>query len=406
MFDYLDYINEKGKIKDKDIKMLEKLERKETYIDLIERDLSQIVRILNFPKDLDVDIFNRICYREGMVGLYWDGKAFQTCSVSMVGLPRKDGRPYKVIARYIDDGKVNVVRDLINDKDIVLCYANAFATPDYHIDWFANILTEVDVSMQACVRYSRYNPILRVKNDTEKQQLKAAIENAELGEIATFVSDNTWSDFLEEKEEPILNINDVKNTDRLQYLEHFNLGLTSRLYSLYGCATSSTGKMAQQTEREIEGKDASSWLVPVDILRQFKAFCERANNLYSEYLEEPLDCRFGSVLMHNYESFISQTVASYENNKERNEELNGTDETTNEKTDETTDEKTDETTNEKTDETTDEKTDDNTDDSTDDKGAESECDEDDGCCVDATIIDDLNNEVEEEISEVDENVTD
>ena len=119
MFDYLDYINEKGKIKDKDIKMLEKLERKETYIDLIERDLSQIVRILNFPKDLDVDIFNRICYREGMVGLYWDGKAFQTCSVSMVGLPRKDGRPYKVIARYIDDGKVNVVRDLINDKDIV-----------------------------------------------------------------------------------------------------------------------------------------------------------------------------------------------------------------------------------------------------------------------------------------------
>ena len=164
--------------------------------------------------------------------------------------------------------------------------------------------------------------------------------------------------------------------------------------------------MAQQTEREIEGKDASSWLVPVDILRQFKAFCERANNLYSEYLEEPLDCRFGSVLMHNYESFISQTVASYENNKERNEELNGTDETTNEKTDETTDEKTDETTNEKTDETTNEKTDDNTDDSTDDKGGESECDEDGGCCVDATIIDDLNNEVEEEISEVDENVTD
>ena len=114
--------------------------------------------------------------------------------------------------------------------------------------------------------------------------------------------------------------------------------------------------------------------------------------------------------MHNYESFISQTVASYENNKERNEELNGTDETTNEKTDETTDEKTDETTNEKTDETTDEKTDDNTDDntddSTDDKGGESECDEDEGCCVDATIIDDLNNEVEEEISEVDEDVTD
>ena len=62
MFDYLDYINEKGKIKDKDIKMLEKLERKETYIDLIERDLSQIVRILNFPEDLDVDIFNRIEY--------------------------------------------------------------------------------------------------------------------------------------------------------------------------------------------------------------------------------------------------------------------------------------------------------------------------------------------------------
>lgn len=372
MFDYLEEIRKCDKEKRK--ALVKKKLSQMKYKNMLLTELSQIVRFINFPADLDVDTFNKIKIEEGMAGLYWDGNAFQCCSIEPIGLPRKDGRPEKVIAKYIDNQKVVVKSNLINDKDIVICYHNAFADEDLNVQWFTEMLTELDISMQACVRYSRYNPILRAKNDIEKKQLEKAMEKSENGEVGCFVSDELGAKLFDNGQEIVLNINDVKNSDRLQYLEHFYQGMLDRFHNLYGFDSANTGKMAQQTERELQGGRAQSWLLVVDQLRQAMAFCERFNNLYAEYIEKPLECRFGSVIMHNYEAFLADL--------EKNMSAAAADQTQ-------TDEKMQENENELAEDTTDETTEDTTDETTED--------------TDEPIMhsdtEDLREELEEEINE-------
>ena len=259
-------------------------------------NINQIVRFDDFFPELDQDIFNNIKITEGMVGILKDEYGFQCCMVEPEGLPRKDGRPYKVIARYIrvvDDQPEIVVKDnLVNDKDIVIFYNTAYGKPDLNIWWLARMMGETDVSIYKNILFARYAPLLRVKSEKERKQMLEAIDKIVDGEISTMISDDTFEDLLDKDQDPILNITDVGNSDKIQYLSHLFQDFIKRFTMRYGCPISGVEKMAQQNNAEINGDVAYSWLVPIDMLNQAKEGCNRAKELWPELT---IEAHFGTL---------------------------------------------------------------------------------------------------------------
>ena len=259
-------------------------------------NINQIVRFDDFFPDLDQDIFNNIKITEGMAGILKDEYGFQCCIVEPEGLPRKDGRPYRVIARYIrvvDDKPQVVVKDhLLNDKDIVIFYNTAYGKPDLNIWWLAKMMSETDVSIYKNILFARYAPLLRVKSEKERKQMIEAISKIVDGEISTMISDDTFEDLLDKEQDPILNITDVGNSDKIQYLSHLFQDFIKRFTMRYGCPISGVEKMAQQNNAEINGDVAYSWLVPIDMLNQAKEGCIRAKKLWPEL---NIEAHFGTL---------------------------------------------------------------------------------------------------------------
>lgn len=302
MFSYFDKVKN-----DKEVKLLKQF-RQNIIQNELETDLTQIIEIDNFPDDLDQDLQKLLNIREGMSGLYKDdaGEIF-TVSVTPAGLPRKDGRPNKVIVRYINNEKVEV-KEAVNDVNVVLWYNTDFALPDYNSLRYAHILAEVDISILANVKRSRLNPLIRVKNALEKAQIDEALKNSDVdyGKPATYISDETLKDLMKQGENGgssyLLNFSDVSDASMIQYLSNLNLELRNRFFSKYGLTmNSSGGKMAEQTTAEIKGAEAASWVIPCSMLKQAKAFCERANKLFG--LE--MSAHFGTIHELNYMSFAN-----------------------------------------------------------------------------------------------------
>lgn len=306
MFSYFDNVKDK-----KDAEIISQL-RQDMYSNVMKTEVCQIVELDNFPADLDQQLAKLLLLNEGMVGLYKEDDEYYICSVTQVGLPRKDGRPNKVIARYLGKGKagdyeVKVKDDLVNDRDIVLWYNSDFALPDIITEYYAHELAECDKSIKALVKYSRAMPLYRVADTNEKAQIDKALEYADvdLGKPQTFISDKTFEGLFNKGQEPTINLTDVGNSDKIQYLSHLHLDLMNRFHTIYGLPRGTTSKQAQETVAEVQNADAEGWLIPLAMLKQAKEFCERANKLYG--LE--LVAHFGILHELNFARFSMSCTA-------------------------------------------------------------------------------------------------
>ena len=266
------------------------------YVNKLINLVNQIVRFDDFFPGLDQDIFNHIKITDGVVGILKDGDTFVNAIVQPAGLPGTDGRPYKVIATYIivKDGKPQVVvtPEIEVNKDIILFYNTAYGKPDYNILWLAKMLGETDISIYKNIIYARYAPLLRGKSEKEKKQLEEAIDKIVAGELSILVSDDTFEDLLANNQEIVLNVTDVGNSDKIQYLSHLYQDFIKRFTMDYGCPISGVEKMAQQNNAEINGDVAYSWLVPIDMLNQAKLGVERCKELWPELT---IEAHFGTL---------------------------------------------------------------------------------------------------------------
>ena len=266
------------------------------YVNKLINLVNQIVRFDDFFPGLDQDIFNHIKITDGVVGIMKDGDTFVNAIVQPAGLPGTDGRPYKVIATYIivkdEKPQVVVTPEIEVNKDIVLFYNTAYGKPDYNILWLAKMLGETDISIYKNIIYARYAPLLRGKSEKEKKQLEEAIDKIVAGELSILVSDDTFEDLLANNQEIVLNVTDVGNSDKIQYLSHLYQDFIKRFTMDYGCPISGVEKMAQQNNAEINGDVAYSWLVPIDMLNQAKLGVERCKELWPELT---IEAHFGTL---------------------------------------------------------------------------------------------------------------
>lgn len=161
---------------------------------------------------------------------------------------------------------------------------NETAMPELILYQYAHILSEIDVSEKCNVLFSRFMRIPKVSNEREKTAVKAAIQNITDGKIDALVSDNVLNEvqqFMDyAPEEPFLDLVDVRQIDKIQYLNQYRDNIIKRFFQIYGQKTQVTSKMAQMSPDEVHANDSMALILTTQALRCREKMCEDVNTLF------------------------------------------------------------------------------------------------------------------------------
>lgn len=173
-------------------------------------------------------------------------------------------------------------------ENCALIWNNTEFVGDFIISWYAKMFKEIDISMEANVFNSRLHPIPVARNS----KIKTAIDNIfksikgenKNNDTYSILSDTAFTDEINGTTTKIdvLNLTDVKDVDKLQYLSKFHDDLLRRFCTLYGHSMQTTGKMAQQTVEEIQGYDSFSMIIPSNRLEERQKGIAEFNRIFGE----------------------------------------------------------------------------------------------------------------------------
>lgn len=170
-------------------------------------------------------------------------------------------------------------------KDCAVIWNNLTKSPDLDLIKTAEHLTEIDISIDDNILYSRFYPVPMVEDETQKKQIESIFDmlkkgmkkmsivnrRANIADVMNGTPDNV----------PMLNLTDVSLSDKIQYLAHHRDDVKRWFYTKYGHCVQSTGKMAQQTEKEIDGNTSVSFIYPLSKLRAREKGLKEINKLFS-----------------------------------------------------------------------------------------------------------------------------
>lgn len=173
-------------------------------------------------------------------------------------------------------------------EDCALIWNNSEFIGDFIITWFAKMFKEIDKSMESNVYNSRLHPIPIAKNS----KIKTAIDNifktikgdSVKNETYSVLSEQAFEDVISGKSTPVevVNLTDVNNIDKIQYLSKFHDDLLRRFCTMYGHAMQTSGKMAQQTTEELQGYNSFSMIIPSNRFEERKKGITEFNRIFNE----------------------------------------------------------------------------------------------------------------------------
>ena len=152
----------------------------------------------------------------------------------------------------------------VDGANAILIWNNSQYMPDFDIFRYAGYFADVDKSIYLNVINSRLHPIPVARDSKLKQAIDAIFKNIRKGKkLYSVLNDVSFTDLVNNKDNtvPVLNLTDVTNADKIQYLSKLHDDLVARLGRLYGQNISSNGKMAQQTIKELSGYDTLSAII-------------------------------------------------------------------------------------------------------------------------------------------------
>lgn len=208
------------------------------------------------------------------------------------------------------------------DKNIVVGKNNNFRSPEFDIPFTANVLTQVDISEDCNVLFSRFIKLPFADNDKEKEQIISAIKSIIKGDItavATRYTADSFEKFIEGgiEKEKFLDLVDVDKINGLQYLNQYRDNIVKRFLSRRGYMVQVTSKLAQQTSTEMHGADSYSFLYPLNQLKARQQMCEEINSVFGLNVS----VEFNPILKKVYKDFMTEPKEENENvSRETNDE--------------------------------------------------------------------------------------
>lgn len=164
-------------------------------------------------------------------------------------------------------------------KDVVVGFNNCLMYPSLEVYNTSKMLTELDTSIMNNIHYSRMHPIPVVRDTKTKVSVDKIMEDLDDGNTKSILSENVCDELDSGiKSIDVINLTDVKESDKIQYLFHSKDDATRQFYNHYGMSAQGTSKMAQQSINELEG--GVSFVDPLDMLEQRKEMVAEINRIF------------------------------------------------------------------------------------------------------------------------------
>lgn len=213
---------------------------------------------------------------------------------------------YLPVEYQINNNGIGSLRGRVGNE-IIVGWNNATATPDLSLIQTSSILTEIDVSERINIIFARFLRMPKAKDNKEKAAIEAAIKKLIKGDIEAIVSDNIHDDLLGDgssSDTNFLDLVDIRQVDKLQYLNQYRDNVVKRFYQLNGQGMQSTAKLAQQTNDELHGNDTVSMILPIQKLHYRRKFVSEINAKFgTDITVDFSDCWRDSLQeMHNFYS--------------------------------------------------------------------------------------------------------
>lgn len=159
-----------------------------------------------------------------------------------------------------ENGIVHTFLDFEKSNDVVLIRNNKYATPDFKIPKTAQYLAEIEKSLLHNILNARYTPIIVARDVQVKKAIETALKENNNGQPQVVLSDNLF----DANKEVVLNITDVTQQDKIQYLNHAVDDILRQFFNFYGLDTCGASKQAQQTVDEINSGCNARRVIPHD----------------------------------------------------------------------------------------------------------------------------------------------
>lgn len=187
------------------------------------------------------------------------------------------------------DGTTKTFKDWKDNPDIIVFFNNSCKAPDMNIDRFAEMFTDLEISLKLNVLYSRLFPIPIAKDQPTKKAINEAIKKMLEGQIkdgTTILTEDVVSAITEGTSGvETINFTDVDKSRYIQYLAKYRDDLMRWFYSMYGMNSQGSSKLAQQTVDEVNQDNNASMIIPHDMLRCRQKALEIAKEKQPELFE-------------------------------------------------------------------------------------------------------------------------
>lgn len=286
-------INLYSRMKEKQQKYIKDM----NFYDVLIQSILPMIDYKNFPESVNTKFLEKYRVTEGAVALFRYEKATDdvmttdiVCgSVSFGGLPYPNGLGRIAIVT-TDNGFVKQFDNWIENPDIAIIFLNSNYSPDLNVGIFADLLAELITSIKCNILNSRYTNIPVVEDSKQKTAVDNALADIRNGKATSVLLNMGVSKELCEllgndgkKDFPTLNLTNVKDSDKIQYLCKAYDDVFRWFYSLYGMNTAGSSKLAQQTREEIMTDNISSLIIPEDMLKCAREGIEMFNKKFGMF---------------------------------------------------------------------------------------------------------------------------
>lgn len=213
----------------------------------------------------------------GMVCSFNDNGVIRILPCSPIGNVNEFGL-YDEYILYYPNGKC------INKKsnEIVIGYNTRDMLPNFDIDEFADLFTDIKITTWFTLIYSRLVKLPIVKDSKEKDVVENALKTLINGKFTSISLKRDIDMLLNDKETlETLDITSPELCQNLQYLSKFYDDKLSEFLTKYGHPINFGGKMAQMTIDEIRGYNSYSRIIPIEMLDCRKSFINETNNKFN-----------------------------------------------------------------------------------------------------------------------------
>lgn len=224
------------------------------------------------------DIFETILLKNGMIAIWKLNNKIIFSECNRIGNIDFDGLG-KDLFCVTRNGISKTFDNFKKSKDVVVIYNNDSHTYDFNIDRFADLMTESWISLKAGILGTRYNDIILVESEKDKIELEKAMNLSNSGKPILLKS-NTKNIFEDSKECEHIQLSDIKNSDKLQYIANTISFIEREFYNMYGMTTQGADKMAQQSVAEINNGAWSSWVEVLSRLHERIKGFEKCNEIF------------------------------------------------------------------------------------------------------------------------------